>query len=75
MQRQRLADGSFIMLGLTMKGVGLLGLGSVALAAGSVGSGIFPRPRLVAWQGGFAGLAMTGLACYMAFANGTPRRS
>jgi threonine/homoserine/homoserine lactone efflux protein len=64
-----------IVLGLTMKGVGLLVLGSVALAAGSVGGWISRRPRLMAWQGGFAGLAMIGLACYMALAHGTPRKS
>lgn len=64
-----------VVLGLTMKGVGLLVLGSVALAAGSVGGWISRRPRLTAWQGGFAGVAMIGLACYMAFGNGTPRKS
>jgi threonine/homoserine/homoserine lactone efflux protein len=64
-----------VVLGLTMKGVGLLVLGSVALAAGSVGGWISRRPRLMAWQGGFAGVAMIGLACYMAFGNGTPRKS
>jgi len=64
-----------VVLGLTMKGVGLLVLGSVALAAGSIGGWISRRPRLMVWQGGLAGLAMIGLACYMALAYGTPRKS
>jgi threonine/homoserine/homoserine lactone efflux protein len=64
-----------IVLGLTMKGMGLVVLGSVALAAGSVGGWISRRPRLMAWQGGLAGFAMIGLACYVAFAHGTPRKS
>ena len=64
-----------VVLGVTMKGVGLLVLGSVALAAGSVGGWLSRQPRLLAWQGGCAGVAMIGLALYMAFSNSTVKRS
>ncbi|HEY1382496.1 MAG TPA: LysE family translocator [Dongiaceae bacterium] len=64
-----------IVLGATMKGVGLLVLGSVALAAGSVGGWLSQRPRLLALQSGLAGVTMIGLAVYMAFANGTVRKA
>ena len=64
-----------VVLGVTMKGVGLLVLGSVALASGSIGGWLSQRPRLLVWQGGFAGVAMIGLAFYMFFNNGSVRRS
>jgi threonine/homoserine/homoserine lactone efflux protein len=64
-----------VILGLTMKGVGLIVLGSVALASGSAGSWLAGRPRALAWQRGFAGVAMIGLALYMLFADGAMRRT
>jgi threonine/homoserine/homoserine lactone efflux protein len=64
-----------VILGLTMKGVGLIVLGSVALASGSAGSWLSGRPRALAWQRGFAGVAMIGLALYMLFAHGAMRRT
>jgi threonine/homoserine/homoserine lactone efflux protein len=53
------------VLGITMKATGLIILGSVAFAAGSVGSLISRRRSLIVWQERLAGTAMIGLACYL----------
>jgi threonine/homoserine/homoserine lactone efflux protein len=57
----------FIVLGITMKAVGLVVLGTVAIASGSVGGWLGRRPGILAWQMRGAGLVMIGLAFYMAF--------
>jgi threonine/homoserine/homoserine lactone efflux protein len=54
-----------IVLGITMKATGLIILGSVAVAAGSVGGLISRRRSLIVWQERLAGTAMIGLACYL----------
>ncbi|OWV77666.1 lysine transporter LysE [Rhizobium sp. R634] len=50
-----------LILGSIQKLMGLLSLGSVALAAGSVGHFLYRWPRLLAWQERFTGLVMIGL--------------
>lgn len=64
----------FIVLGVTMKLVGLLVLGAVALVSGSVGGWLGRRPAILAWQMRGAGLVMIGLALYLAF-HGTGHHS
>jgi threonine/homoserine/homoserine lactone efflux protein len=54
-----------VVLGITMKATGLLILGSVAFAAGSVGVLISRRRSYIVWQERIAGTAMIGLACYL----------
>ena len=60
------ADGpvvtQLLILGATMKGIGLLTLSSVALAAGTVGDWLARRPGFVLWQRRFAGAVMIALA-------------
>lgn len=51
----------FLILGTLQKLTGIISLGSVALAAGSVGQWLARRPGLVAWQERFTGVVMIGL--------------
>lgn len=50
-----------LILGTVQKLGGVLSLGGVALAAGSVGQLLHRWPRLVAWQERFTGTVMVGL--------------
>ena len=51
----------FLILGTLQKLTGIVSLGGVALAAGSVGQWLARRPGLVAWQERFTGVVMIGL--------------
>ncbi|MBB2690203.1 UNVERIFIED_ORG: threonine/homoserine/homoserine lactone efflux protein [Rhizobium esperanzae] len=50
-----------LILGSIQKLMGLLSLGSVALAAGSVGHFLYRWPQLLGWQERFTGLVMIAL--------------
>lgn len=50
-----------LVLGSLQKLVGILSLGSVALASGTVGQWLMRRPGLQIWQERFTGLVMIGL--------------
>lgn len=63
-----------IVLGITMKATGLIILGSIALAAGSVGGLISRRRSLIVWQERLAGTAMIGLAFYLLSAGNSRAR-
>ncbi len=49
------------VLGTIQKLAGVLSLGSVALASGTVGQSLYRWPRLLAWQERFTGVVMLGL--------------
>jgi threonine/homoserine/homoserine lactone efflux protein len=57
-----------LVLGATMKGTGLLTLGSVALASGAVGGWLSRHGRLLVWQERFAGAVMIALGLRLLFA-------
>jgi threonine/homoserine/homoserine lactone efflux protein len=57
-----------VVLGATMKIVGLVVLTGYALAAGAVGNWLSRRPRFLIWQERFAGLSLIGLGLYIASA-------
>ncbi len=50
-----------LVLGSIQKLVGILSLGSVAVASGSVGHFLYRWPRLLAWQERFTGIVMVAL--------------
>jgi threonine/homoserine/homoserine lactone efflux protein len=56
-----------LVLGATMKGTGLVTLGSVALASGAAGGWLARHPSLVAWQERFAGAVMVALGLRLLF--------
>jgi threonine/homoserine/homoserine lactone efflux protein len=57
-----------LVLGATMKGTGLLTLGSVALASGAVGGWLARHSGFLAWQERFAGAVMIALGLRLLFA-------
>ncbi len=57
-----------LVLGATMKGTGLLTLGSVALASGAVGGWLSRHSGFLVWQERFAGLVMIALGLRLLFA-------
>jgi threonine/homoserine/homoserine lactone efflux protein len=57
-----------LVLGATMKGTGLLTLGSMALASGAVGGWLSRHGRLLVWQQRFAGVVMIALGLRLLFA-------
>jgi threonine/homoserine/homoserine lactone efflux protein len=57
-----------LVLGATIKGTGLLALGSVALASDAVGGWLSRHGRLMVWQGRFAGTVMIVLGLRLLFA-------
>jgi threonine/homoserine/homoserine lactone efflux protein len=62
-----------LMLGSLQKLAGVLSLGSVAVASGTVGGWLNRWPRLLAWQERFTGLVMIGLGLrLLATGNTTP---
>jgi threonine/homoserine/homoserine lactone efflux protein len=50
-----------IVLGTVQKLAGILSLGSVAVASGTVGQSLHRWPRLLSWQQRFTGIVMLGL--------------
>ena len=52
-----------LLLGTLQKLAGVLSLGSVAMASGTVGVWLTRWPRLLAWQERFTGMVMIGWAC------------
>ena len=57
-----------LVFGATMKGTGLLTLGSVALASGAVGGWLSRHSGLLLWQERFAGVVMIALGLRLLFA-------
>lgn len=57
-----------LVLGATMKGTGLLTLGSVALASGAVGHWLSRHSGFMVWQERFAGAVMIALGLRLLFA-------
>lgn len=55
------------MLGTVRKLAGILSLGSVALASGTVGQMLSGAPRLTVWQERFTGAVMLGLGFRLLF--------
>ncbi len=56
------------VLGTVQKLAGILSLGSVALASGTVGQALYRFPRLLVWQQRFTGAVMLGLGFRLLFA-------
>ena len=63
-----------LVLGSIQKLVGILSLGSVAVAAGSVGQFLYRWPRLLAWQERFTGAVMIALGIRL-LVSGSPGSS
>ncbi|MBV7517336.1 LysE family translocator [Ensifer sp. ENS12] len=55
------------VLGTVQKLAGILSLGSVALASGTVGQMLYRAPRLLVWQERFTGAVMLGLGFRLLF--------
>jgi threonine/homoserine/homoserine lactone efflux protein len=62
-----------LVLGTLQKLTGILSLGAVALASGTVGAWLNRWPKLIAWQQRFTGLVMIGLGLRLIFSGGTQR--
>lgn len=58
-----------LVLGSLQKLAGIASLGSIALAAGSVGQWLGRHPRLIAWQEKFTGAVMLALGVRLFFAD------
>ena len=65
-----------LILGSIQKLAGIVSLGAVAMAAGSLGQWLARNPRLLVWQQRFTGFVMVGLGARLLFSGGgssTPR--
>lgn len=60
-----------LLLGTIQKLTGILSLGSIALASGTIGQWLQRFPRFIAWQEKFTGLVMVGLGVRL-FLSDTP---
>jgi threonine/homoserine/homoserine lactone efflux protein len=56
-----------LMLGALQKVAGILSLGSVALAAGTIGQWLLRWPWLLSWQRRFTGIVMVALGIRLLF--------
>ncbi|HGM6601424.1 LysE family translocator [Serratia marcescens] len=59
-----------LVLGSIQKLAGILSLGSVAMASGTVGQWLARNPRLLVWQQRFTGLVMMGLGAKLLLGGG-----
>lgn len=59
-----------LVLGSIQKLTGIVSLGSIAMAAGTVGHWLARNPRLLAWQQRFTGVVMIGLGARLLLSGG-----
>ncbi|TPK38646.1 LysE family translocator [Mesorhizobium sp. B2-5-3] len=64
----------FVILGTTMKMMGMFVLGAVALTSGAVGGWLSRRSSFVVWQGRLAGAIMVGVGIRLLLAVASGRR-
>ncbi|WP_321782183.1 LysE family translocator [Paraburkholderia sp. J94] len=64
----------FLILGSIQKLTGIVSLGGVAFASGTVGEWLRRYPRLIAWQERFTGVVMIALGVRLFFSGGAPAR-
>lgn len=63
------------VLGTIQKSAGILSLGSVAMASGTIGQWLYRWPNLLHWQQRFTGLVMVGLGLRLMMAGTASQRT